>query len=133
MVQVSALFTALAMAASVAAEGCYTGGEPFGDALAAVKQHIYNMCHGYSGNRGALQDTWFKGYNESPYPASVCVNLEPFNRRLNVEVTNQWNSGRTLSQQACANNLIEMTGCLWGGIVTKNGFQFKVDPNQGYC
>lgn len=56
MVQVSALFTALAMAASVAAEGCYTGGEPFGDALAAVKQHIYNMCHGYSGNRGALQD-----------------------------------------------------------------------------
>jgi hypothetical protein len=113
------------------------------------RNHVKNMCKGYTdGNgyhRGALQDvsvqsvqqrsiqpanrflrkTYFKGHNESPLPATVCVNLND-NRKLIVQVTNMQDNGRNLSQDDCNGGLdSEVFNCFWGGESIKWGWKFR--------
>ena len=40
---------------SASAQSCYSNGMYWGDEVGA-RQHIYNACNGYNGQKGALQD-----------------------------------------------------------------------------
>jgi hypothetical protein len=72
-----------------------------------------------------LQKVYFKSHSESPYPATVCVNLLD-NVKLIAQVTNTWDSGRTLSPDECNAGLdSEVFNCFFGGESTKNGWIFR--------
>ena len=144
--------TALAFSASVQAT-CYGSGQSYcEDNKAEERQHVYNMCNGYSGNRGALQNVrilhslvtlsissspwslivwlqvYFRPHNESPNPATVCVNTA-CGQKIVVQVTNLWDSGRNLSPSECYNGLVpEVDGCWFGGESDKNGWRFRCNP-----
>jgi hypothetical protein len=119
------------------------------------RNHVKNMCKGYTDgsgfHRGALQDvsvqsvrqrsfqpanhflpkTYFKGHNESPLPATVCVNLND-NKKLIVQVTNMQDNGRNLSQDECNGALdSEVFNCFWGGESIKWGWKFRSVLSSG--
>jgi hypothetical protein len=72
-----------------------------------------------------LRKTHFKGHNESPLPATVCVNLND-GKKLIVQVTNMQDNGRNLSQDDCNGGLdSEVFNCLWGGESIKWGWKFR--------
>jgi hypothetical protein len=120
-----------------------------GEGRSEERNHVKNMCKGYSdGNgyhRGALQDvsaqsvrqrptlpanlflrkTYFKGYNESPLPATVCVNMND-DRKLIVQVTNEQDNGRNLSQDNCLIGLDNIVlHCFFGSESIKWGWKFR--------
>lgn len=71
------------------------------------------------------QKTYFRPHNQSPNPATVCVNLND-GKKLIAQVTNMWDSERTLTPDECNGGLdSEVFNCLWGGESTKNGWKFR--------
>ncbi|KAF9024380.1 hypothetical protein BDZ89DRAFT_125816 [Hymenopellis radicata] len=106
-----------ALASSVAAVGCFSGGQA-GDCSAAIGP-ICAMVNGVSFANGQT--------------ISTCVDASGF--RCNMAVTNTGGGGSQIGQQECIDDMTATNnGCdSHGGIRADGNFQLTLDPNTGAC
>ncbi|KAJ7902031.1 hypothetical protein B0H14DRAFT_3422681 [Mycena olivaceomarginata] len=106
-----------ALAPSVAAVGCFSGGQA-GDCSAAIGP-ICNMVNGVSFAAGQT--------------VSTCVDTNGI--RCNMAVVNTGGGGAQIGQQECIDDMTATNnGCNGhGGIRADGVFQLTLDPNTGAC
>ncbi|KAJ6594141.1 hypothetical protein B0H19DRAFT_1094058 [Mycena capillaripes] len=106
-----------AFAPSVAAVGCFSGGQA-GDCSAAIGP-ICSMVNGVSFGNGQT--------------ISTCVNTNGI--RCNMAVTNTGGGGSQIGQQECIDDMTATNGGCngHGGIRADGNFQLTLDPNTGAC
>ncbi|KAF7341229.1 hypothetical protein MVEN_01858400 [Mycena venus] len=107
----------VAFAPSVAAVGCFSGGQT-GDCSAAIGP-ICSMVNGVSFAAGQT--------------ISTCVNTNGI--RCNMAVVNTGGGGSQIGQQECIDDMTATNnGCdSHGGIRADGNFQLTLDPNAGAC
>ncbi|KAJ5824527.1 hypothetical protein N7447_006867 [Penicillium robsamsonii] len=115
--------SALLIVTPVNANGCYGGGETWGDV--ADNTDIFNAMNGACAS--------FAGTFSSGQTKSVCSQF-PKGDRANWVVTNNQGDSQTLLASDCvAAMTIEINACSHGSEQQHGDFHYQNDPNAGNC
>ncbi|KAK0444594.1 uncharacterized protein EV420DRAFT_1648698 [Desarmillaria tabescens] len=117
----SLVFMALAAISSVAAEGCFSGGQP-----GTCDDAAYTFCHamlGINGGKASLGDSERR---------SRCYNTSR-GYKCDMRALNTKSSTRTITEADCASAMFTNGNCDHEGKKTINGIEYTADPNEGTC
>ncbi|PBK90954.1 hypothetical protein ARMGADRAFT_1082198 [Armillaria gallica] len=119
----SLVIIALAAISSVAAEGCFSGGQP-----GSCDDAAYTFCKDMLKINGGKASTAL-GDSER---RSRCYNTSR-GYKCDMRVLNKKSSTRTITEQDCGSAMFINGNCDNGGKKTINGIEYTADPNEGSC
>ncbi|KAK0444608.1 uncharacterized protein EV420DRAFT_993705 [Desarmillaria tabescens] len=115
----SKFFITLTIISSVAAEGCFTGGQP-----GSCDEAAYTFCKEMlTINGGQLGDSERRQHCYDTSRGYKC----------GMRVLNTKSSTRTITESDCAGAMFINGNCDNGGKKTVNGIEYTADPNEGVC